>query len=339
MSIKLVWIRTVLATLVCFILATTAPAQAQEHGDSCLNIPPRESVDTGGREQNAQERTDRRERRREELERQIRESQEGNILVHDPEELGIIRRITHQNDANRLVLMNRSTETRHDVPGLTRPLQSVHLYHATPATESAAVAIHGSAASGIDREYLASLRSALGSIQHSTGAAVTDLQSLRHDGVTMAATLYQSIVSGRRDELALVIGHVDHGAVRFPDGSSLLVSDISSLDCGCRVWVVGCNTLTQVRPPQSDVVMGTGRRITYNEAIGLSGDIARQFQTQARGTQAGHRTAATPQGRPADAAPPTQRSILLNIQNNSRRNFGIGVVGSVVILQAETRMA
>jgi hypothetical protein len=212
-----------------------------------------------------------------------------------------------------LVLLQRSKSIAEASVQLeAAPVRTIVL-HNVPTSQATAMRIHGSAAVMLPDSYFASLREASGQVFRALPPdQVVDLTSIQaSNDSSIAAWVARRVQGQHRDELTVLIGHIDGGAVAFPDGSHLplgVVDELGGSGSHGQIWIIGCNTLLDLTPKDA-VSFGTGRRITYTEALHTAGIVASEAN---RGS--------------------SYRDILLKVQNDRTSTYAIGLVGTGIVL-------
>lgn len=202
---------------------------------------------------------------------QLRTTNAANLLVRSPELLPLVRRaIAEDNAAGRLALYQRtSSDLGPTLTRLAQPIESLETIVSIPRNPAEAFRVHGDVARSVSASYWGEQHGRVAN--RLTKNRTLDIAGLKSTADTLAAAVRVRLRESSA-ELITVIAEHRGGALRFIDGSALPTADVSRAN-GKLVSILGCSSATQAVPKGGGVVIGTGRRITYTEAI----DIANRF--------------------------------------------------------------
>ena len=83
---------------------------------------------------------------------------------------------------------------------------------------------------------------------------------------TSADRIRRLVGDGNRDSILFVVAHNENGVLRFPDRSTLLISELAAYPNGSLVAVISCNSLRAL-PTASGHLISTEGIITWSKAL------------------------------------------------------------------------
>jgi hypothetical protein len=293
--------RTCVAIVGVFALAFTHSATGfgeTPHAKSCVDIgfvAPRE------KHLSARDRLDK-------LKAEAERQSAPNIVVDDIPQIALARQLA---GAQRLVLLRRSASPVSELPFLEHEPKRMVVLHTVPTNSAKAVRLHGSSAQNIPQGYFDDLHQRLNRMPIESRNIATSAA----DDFTTRDALFSAVKEAKPDTLFLLLGHTTQGTVKFPDGSFVLLSELTDEPFRGKIWLVGCNTVKHFSPFGGGLVLGTGRRLSYSEGVQVISLLANEHRTR----------------------PATMRDLLLKLQNNPESMMTIGVLGTLIVVQPVSR--
>jgi hypothetical protein len=215
--------------------------------------------------------------------------------VSSPQAIPVARQVlAGRGDTQRLVIYKRSAgSVDAALQSILKPVSSVETLYSIPADTREAAIVHGPAADGVGADYWARQRTAIG--REFRADTTIDVGRRLANGDSAALALKKRLDTSDAD-LIVVIAENRGGALRFPDGSVLPTGDVARPG-GKLVAVLGCTSARSATPQGGAVILGTGRQITYPQAI----DLAKTIEAAGR-----------------TGKPFATRDLLLRFQNSSK---------------------
>jgi hypothetical protein len=194
---------------------------------------------------------------------------DGTVVVSDPKNVWPVRQLL---GPQALVLLQLSDDPQTGLSDLTMQPKHLKLAYSIPKSLSEATSVHGSQA--VNQLTMANLESVRSQIvflaAKNAQVGLVDLTAGATNGVVEVATskstadrLRELAKSTSKDDLLVVLCHNIKGELIFPDESRCHINDLRGAG---KIWTLSCDTLAEI-DHQAGVGWGTGRTITYGEAV------------------------------------------------------------------------
>jgi hypothetical protein len=176
----------------------------------------------------------------------------------------------------RLVLVKRSQE-KTDLSFLTEKPEGTVIIHGIPANRMQAAIVHGQdIASRTSHSYWSGLRPRFREGLPAT--TIVDVNAtLSLTNKPQAERVLEAIRSIDPKKLVVLLGEIMGERLIYTDKSSMSIKEIPSGPGIPKIMILGCNSHAGAAPSPASLIIATGRKISYGEAIGLTNEFSQSI--------------------------------------------------------------